>query len=624
MCRRLAVCFLVGGIAAALLVGLLHQAPEPFKLNKTGYWGPARIKNVREAPEDDPTIRKFSVHVPDEALVDLKRRLAATKLAQPLEDSRFTYGFNALALKSVLDYWKDKFDWRTQEKLINQFEHYRTAIEGIQVHFMYARPAPAGPQTKVFPLLMTHGWPGSVVEFLKIAPLLTQSRDGIAFELICPSIPGYGFSEAPHKQGFNALETARVWVKLMDRLGRHKFYLQGGDWGAIVARLVATYYPDRVLGVHFNMMDAELGPLALAKLALASWFPSLLYGDKEPAKPFPFPLWPKLRNLLQESGYMHIQATKPDTVGVALLNSPAGLAAYILEKFSTWTRADNRVLDDGGLTTKFSLDELLTNVMVYWLTDSITSSMRYYKENIGNVVFVKNRGTPVTVPCGFAVFPEELMAFPEPLIAPAYPDIVTFTQHSKGGHFPAMEEPGLLERDVRAFVSAVEARNTSRLSAPAPFPFVDAGPLAPKATLTFGPETNLKADASARTRFEPRVVNKEPADAGRTASGTEATADASANAAPPQPVRAPPPKADASTHPPAPKKTVRKQSATATQPPASEKPAQKDTGTATQPPAPKKPAQKGPATATPTPAPKNPAQKGPAIATPPPAPKKPL
>ncbi|KAG0440945.1 hypothetical protein HPB47_016103, partial [Ixodes persulcatus] len=207
----------------------------------------------------------------------------------------------------------------------------------------------------------------------------------------------------------------------------------------------------------------------------------------------------------------------------ALLNSPAGLAAYILEKFSTWTRAENRDLEDGGLTTKYSLDELLTNVMVYWATDSITSSMRYYKENIGSVVLAKNRRTPVTVPSGFAIFPEELIAFPEAVIGSMYTDVVTFTYHSKGGHFPAMEEPALLEKDLRSFVLAVEARNATQRSVPRPFPFVDLGPLAPKVMLTFGPETSPGAGTFARTRFEPQTVQKEPGKASQAARDTKKT-----------------------------------------------------------------------------------------------------
>lgn len=200
------------------------------------------------------------------------------------------------------------------------------------------------------------------------------------------------------------------------------------------------------------------------------------------------------------------------SLGAALLNTPAGVAAYILEKFSTWTRGDNTGLEDGGLTSKFTLDELLTNVMLYWVTDSIGSSFRYYKENIGCYEMIKPRRTPVTVPSSFSVFPEELVVIPAAVVGHAYKDIVSCNYHTKGGHFPAMEEPALLEKDVRAFVSAVESRNKTKpyTGAPGPFRFVEVGPLAPKVTLTFGPETTFGAETPTKTRFEPKVVPKEP------------------------------------------------------------------------------------------------------------------
>lgn len=509
-CGRLFSCSLVFCIVAAVLVGFLNQPPDPFKVNSTGYWGTASIKNVRAAPQDDPAISKFSVHAPEEALLDLKRRLASTKLAEPLQDSGFEYGFNAHELRRVVDHWKDRFDWRLQERLLNAYEHYHTTIEGIRVHFMYAR-AKAEPRTKVYTLLMIHGWPGSVVEFLKIAKQLATPKQGVAFDVICPSIPGYGFSEAPHRKGFNGLEAARVFVKLMDRLGRKKFYVQGGDWGAMIAKLMATYYPDRVLGAHMNMMDVEFSPLVMLKLLVGSFFPSLVLRDGEQlVAASALPLWPKVMQLLRESGYMHLHATKPDTVGLALLNTPAGLAAYILEKFSTWTLGTNVDREDGGLTDKYTYDELLSNVMLYWLTDSIGSSARFYKENFAGGMTRPTR-VPVTVPTGFSVFPEDLVALPKSFIGHAYHDVVTFVQHSNGGHFAAFEEPELLEKDVRQFVAAVEARNAST---PGPFPaftFVDIGPQLYRATVTFGPSSPAGGQ-----RFEPTPVEASQAKAAAT------------------------------------------------------------------------------------------------------------
>lgn len=497
MCRRVFICFLVCGVVAAVLIGFFNKGPDPFKVNKTGYWGTASVKNVRAAPEDNPVIFKFSVHAPEEALVDLKRRLASSKLAEPLQESRFEYGFNAHELRRVVDHWKDRFDWRQQERLLNAYEHYHTTIEGIRVHFMYARPK-ADAKTKVYTLLMIHGWPGSVVEFLKIAKELATPKQGVAFEVICPSIPGYGFSEAPHKKGFNSLEAARVFVKLMDRLGRKRFYVQGGDWGAMIAKLMSTYYSDRVLGAHMNMMDVEFNPLMALKMLVGSFYPSVVLADGErQVAAYALPLWPKLKYLLRESGYMHLHATKPDTIGLALLNSPAGLAAYILEKFSTWTVGANVDREDGGLTDKYTYDELLANVMLYWLTDSIGSSARFYKENFAGGMTRPTR-VPVTVPTGFSVFPEDLLALPKSFIGHVYHDVVTFEQHPSGGHFAAFEKPDLLEKDVRQFVAAVEARNASAPGSWAAFPFVDAGPQLYRATVTFGPSRPAGGQ-----RFEP-------------------------------------------------------------------------------------------------------------------------
>ncbi|XP_077485684.1 epoxide hydrolase 1-like isoform X2 [Amblyomma americanum] len=531
-CRRAFSCFLVGGIVAAVLVGFLNQAPEPLKVNPTGYWGPATVKNVRAAPEDDPTIYRFTVHAPEEALADLRRRLAATRFVEPLRDSRFEYGFNAHELRRVVDHWKDRFDWRAQEQRLNAYAHYHTTIEGIRVHFMYARPRPE-PKTKVYTLLLIHGWPGSVVEFLKIAGQLAQPKEGIAFEVVCPSIPGYGFSEAPHRQGFNGLEAARVFVKLMDRLGRNKFYVQGGDWGALIARLMATYYPHRVLGAHMNMMEVEMSPLVGLKLLVGSFFPQLVLAEGEKLEAaHVLPVWPKLRQLLRESGYMHLQGTKPDTIGLALLNSPAGLAAYLLEKFSTWTRGANVHREDGGLAEKYTYDELLTNVMLYWLTDSIGSSMRFYKENFDAGMGRPTR-VPVAVPTGLSVFPEELIAFPKSFVGHTYHDVVLFEQHPRGGHFAAFEEPELLERDVRRFVAAVEARNAS---APGPFPAfpaMDVGQKLFRAAAAFGP-----SHPAGGQRFEPRL---EPQPSPATTRKEEAKPAAKPAAKPVEPKPSPQP-----------------------------------------------------------------------------------
>ena len=302
-----------------------------------------------------------------------------------------------------------------------------------------------------------HGWPGSFVEFLEIIPFLTIGTSDIALEVIAPSIPGYGFSSAAEKVGFTGDYTAKIFRSLMLRLGHHQFYCQGGDWGSMVTTLIATYYPDNVLGLHVNMGGFFTNG-GIAKSYLAQ-LPGLKYliADPEDYQKVD-DMFPRLGFLLQESGYMHIQGTKPDTVGVGLSSSPLGLAAYILEKFSTWTNADWRHLTDGGLGTLHSInmDKMLTNVMIYWITNSITSSMRYYKENFSSLnSAVMN--APIKVPVGFADCPGELVRVPRFQLRGKFPNMIQYNTLPAGGHFAAMEKPKLLAQDFLQFASKVES-----------------------------------------------------------------------------------------------------------------------------------------------------------------------
>ncbi|KAJ8248626.1 hypothetical protein GJAV_G00244020 [Gymnothorax javanicus] len=311
-----------------------------------GWWGPAE-----RPPSEDGKIYPFLVKTTDEEIQDLHRRIDQTRFTQPLDEGQFHYGFNSKYLRKVVSYWRRQFDWKEQVKVLNKYPHYKTKIEGLDVHFVHVRAPhrPEGQATR--PLMLVHGWPGSFFEFYKILPLLTESQDGLVFDVVCPSIPGYGFSEAPHKQGFNSLACARVFLKLMERLGYPEFYLQGGDWGSLITTNMAQMKPECMKGLHLNMFSVTRGGLGMLL--------SLLIGP-----------------------YLPFLATKLDTAGCGLNDSPVGLAAYILEKFSTWTDFQNRGLEDGGLERKFSLDDLLTNVMLYWTTGSIISSMRFYKENL--------------------------------------------------------------------------------------------------------------------------------------------------------------------------------------------------------------------------------------------------
>lgn len=333
-------------------------------------------------PKDDEKLKPFKISVPDSVLSDLQVRLNRTRIVSSLPGVNFSYGFNSHTLEKVIDYWRNDYDWRGNERLINKYGNFKTQIEGIDIHYIHVKSS--GTRSKLtVPLIMCHGWPGSVVEFLKIIPLLNTGSE-VSFELIIPSLPGYGWSSPSSKPGLNAIHAARIFAKLMTRLGHTHFFFHGGDWGALVGKFICLLYPNRVAGFHTTMPFAPLTGFDLVRLVVGEMVPSLIYDDPMDASKL-HPLKDKFLFLLSESGYMHLQSTKPDTIGGALNDSPAGLAAYIMEKFSTWTNPSLINEPDGGIfdpkLIKFTLDEMLTNVMVYWVTGTITSSQRFYKEN---------------------------------------------------------------------------------------------------------------------------------------------------------------------------------------------------------------------------------------------------
>ncbi|MEQ2221969.1 epoxide hydrolase [Ilyodon furcidens] len=416
-----------------------------------GWWGAGE-----KPPSEDENIYPFTVQTSDKEIEDLHERIDRTRFTDPLEDSGFQYGFNSSYLKKVVSYWRNTFDWKKQVAMLNKFPHFKTKIEGLDVHFIHVRPPHRGDQ-RLLPLMLVHGWPGSFYEFYKILPLLTQNHDGISFEVVIPSIPGYGFSEAPHKKGFNSLAAARIFITLMERLGFSQFYLQGGDWGSLITTNMAQMRPDCVKGLHLNMCMSTRGVKVLLSIMIGPYLPYLVGFSREDVRRL-FPFFEKnVWEMLRESGYLHIQATKPDTAGRALNDSPVGLAAYILEKFSTWTHMKNRDLEDGGLERKFSLDDLLTNVMIYWTTGSIISSMRFYKENFNSNPNTRiDARTGIFVPTGLAAFPQELMHCPKSWAQIRFRNIVSYTFMAQGGHFPALEEPQLLAGDIVQFAKKVE------------------------------------------------------------------------------------------------------------------------------------------------------------------------
>ncbi|XP_076021430.1 epoxide hydrolase 1 [Genypterus blacodes] len=449
---------LVAVVIGGLIYFLVQKSRTRILKTEDGWWGSG-------APQDgseDTTIYPFEVTTSEEELEDLHRRIDQTRPFASLEDSQFNYGFNSQYLQNVVSYWRNDFDWRRQVKKLNQYPHFKTNIEGIDIHYVHVKPKTIPEGTTAIPLIMVHGWPGSFFEFYGMIPLLTEPSDpdGLVFEVVCPSIPGYGFSQAPHKKGFDSVCAAHIFHKLMKRLGFQQFYAHGGDWGWLVTTNMAQMEPKIVKGLHLNFAPpSKPGLLMVLSIMLGSRFPKL-FGFTDVDTQRLFPCTEKLLvESIKESGYMHIQATKPDTVGRALNDSPVGLAAYILEKFSTWTSPDFRNLDDGGLARKFSLDDLLTNVMIYWTSGCIISSMRFYKENFGKGLNQPHEKIPVYVPTGFASFPNELMHTPKLWVKQKYSKLTTFTSMARGGHFAAMEEPQLMAQDINNFIKALQNKS---------------------------------------------------------------------------------------------------------------------------------------------------------------------
>ena len=380
-------------------------------------------------------IEKFTINVPEEVIADLRRRLVATRWPDEIENAGWEYGSSLGYMRSLVDYWMNAYDWRRHEAAVNQLPQYRVAIDGLRVHFVHVR----GKGPKPLPLVITHGWPGSFIEMMKLIPLLTDpvahgGREEDAFHLVVPSLPGYGFSDRPRERGMNPSKVAALWVRLMGELGYERFGAQGGDWGSTVSTALGLEFPQRIIGIHLNYIAGRF----------------LLGGtlnqppDDEIAKAY----LAQLRAWWDyEGGYSHVQGTKPQTLGYALNDSPVGLAAWIVEKFRTWS-------DCGGDPDRiFTRDEILTNVMIYWVTQSINSSTRLYFETRERPLELSpsNRVQP---PVAVALFPKEIAMPPRALAERGY-NIVRWNTMPRGGHFAATEQPDLLAQDIREFFASL-------------------------------------------------------------------------------------------------------------------------------------------------------------------------
>ncbi|MER6146376.1 epoxide hydrolase family protein [Streptomyces sparsogenes] len=381
------------------------------------------------------TIRPFRIDIPQAELEDLHARLDRTRWPDELPGVGWSYGVPRDYLRELVRHWRHTYDWRAAEARLNEWPQFTTTIDGANIHFAHIR----SPEPDATPLIMTHGWPGSIVEFTRVAGPLTDPRahggdPSQAFHLVLPSIPGFTLSGPTRETGWEYHRVAAAFAELMERLGYRRYGAQGGDWGAAISRELGRLHPDRLIGVHLNLIPGaqateEPDPAHLATLTPAE-------RDRTLAS------WERHREWLRDrQGYADIQATRPQTLAYALTDSPVGQLAWIAEKFKEWTDSRDRPED------AVDRDQLLTNVMLYWLTGTAGSSGRIYYERAHAPA---TGPEPSTVPTAFADFPRDNF-IPLRHVAERTNNIVRWTEYDRGGHFAAMEQPELLVADIRAF-----------------------------------------------------------------------------------------------------------------------------------------------------------------------------
>jgi microsomal epoxide hydrolase len=382
-----------------------------------------------------PGATPFTLRVPDEALDDLRARLARVRWPDepPLEP--WATGTSVAYLTGLVDYWRTGFDWRAQEARLNAFRQFKVPLGGIDLHFIHE----AGNGPAPMPLLLSHGWPGSVVEFLQLIPLLTDpARHGgdprDAFTVVAPSLPGYTLSYAPGQRRFKVEEIADVFAELMTGvLGYDRFGAQGGDWGSFVTSRLACAHAERMIGIHLNLLPVRRDP----KMVSNPTPDEKIYLDQ------------LTHFLKEETGYQWIQGTRPQTLAFALADSPVGLAAWLVEKFRAWT-------DCGGdPENAIGRDEMLANITLYWATGAIGSSFwPYYARMHGPWPIPEGA---IAVPAGYVEFPKEILRPPRSVAARVYSDIRRWTVMEKGGHFAALEQPAALAHEIREFFRPLRA-----------------------------------------------------------------------------------------------------------------------------------------------------------------------
>ncbi|MEU6576896.1 epoxide hydrolase family protein [Streptomyces sp. NPDC046805] len=384
------------------------------------------------------SIRPFRIAIPQSALDDLHERLDRTRWPDELPGAGWAYGVPTGYLRELADHWRHAYDWRAAEARLNAWPQFTTTIAGENVHFAHVR----SPEPDATPLIITHGWPGSFVEFLDVVgPLTDPAAHGgdpaDAFHVVVPSIPGFGLSGPTTQPGWEAGRVADAWAELMRRLGYERFGAQGGDWGAAISRELGRAYPDRVIGVHLNLLPGAQALTEPTAEELADLGPEERERTLASAR-----RWAQWSS--EGAGYAALQSTRPQTLAYALTDSPVGQLAWIAEKFREWT--DSEEVPEEAVDR----DRMLTNVMLYWLTGTAGSAARIYYERAHATGRAHEPAVPSTAPTALAVFPADPQ-IPLRHKADRTENLVRWTEFDRGGHFAAMEEPDLLVDDVRAF-----------------------------------------------------------------------------------------------------------------------------------------------------------------------------
>ena len=368
-------------------------------------------------------IRPFTVAIPDSEIDDLKQRLARTRWPDQETVADWSQGVRLENTRALAEYWEREYDWRRFESELNRFPQFLTEIDGLDIHFIHVRSKNAN----ALPLLLTHGWPGSIVEFLKLIEPLTDpvafggSVDD-SFDVVIPSLPGFGFSAKPTETGWDVARIAAAWAQLIARLGYTKWAAQGGDWGSVVTSALGVMRPEGLLGIHLN------SPYA---------FPAQIPDELSPEERYAVDTLALYTGDL--GGANHLQGTKPETIGVALADSPAGQAAWIYDKFQSKT--DNQGLAEDALTT----DEILDAISLYWFTNTAASSARIYWENKGGSM----AGPRLALPVAVTVFPRDIPRLPRSWIEETYSHLIHYGEAARGGHFAAFEQPEIMVDEIR-------------------------------------------------------------------------------------------------------------------------------------------------------------------------------